>query len=141
MVEEPQPAAGDVRYQAIENHPRRLLGRRAIVRRAGAGRLGSVEPVVQQHPQATAALRHAEADGPPGCRTPVGQPEQMVFARFELQVRHQVANPRQAATLHQRILRLVDQLINVAGAQAAGDHALHQRQLAALAVVLDPPGL
>ena len=104
QVEAPAAAAGNMRHHAIEHLAMLLV---------------FVEPVVKVGPQEAPALRHTERD----CalnRARGNRQRVTVKRRRKFQVRDRVADRRGAHAGDRRILRAVDDLVNLPRLEAAG---------------------
>ena len=115
VVEEAEPAAGNVRNQPVEHLPSLLIG---------------VEALVGKHSQAAAALRDAEADrrarSPRRRRRRAGSSRSSSYFRNDTRSRI-AASPE---PLHHRIAGFVDHFVDVAAADARGHDEFDQRQAA-----------
>src|SRR5262249_13598932 len=103
VVEEAEPATGDVRHQAVEYFAASLI---------------DVEPLVQEVAQEPTTLRDAEAVRPGDRGLAVRGAERVVGATVVLQEGDQVAGRGIAEPLHDRALGLANQLVDIAGLES-----------------------
>src|SRR5262245_39792016 len=104
MVEEAEPAAGDVRDDAVETLLAALL---------------NVEALVKERPQAAARLRDAEAVDPLDDRFALGVDERVLLGAVLAQEGQQIADGGEPQTLDDRAFGFANQLVDVAGPEAA----------------------
>ena len=125
VIEETPPAAGHRRHDPVEHLPAPLV---------------RVEPLVEERPQGPAALRPPLADHPFG-QPRAGRPPERVHGRpIVLQERHEIPHGREPGALDRRPPRLIGQLVDGPGLEAALEGHVELDQPAALvqAVVAGP---
>src|SRR5262249_24558979 len=104
VIEEAEAAAGAVRDQTVED--------------LAAGFI-DIKPWIEEMSKEPATLGDAEAVRPYDRRFAVGQ-QRILFACLVAEERDQIAHGSEAGALHDRSLRLANQLVDVAGSEAPG---------------------
>ena len=117
VVEEPATGARHRRHDAVEHLPALLV---------------RVEPLVEERPQGPAALRPPLADHALSHRRAVRPPERVHVRPVVLEERDEVAHGREPGPLDHRSPRLVDQLVDRPGLEAAGEGHLQLDESAPL---------